>query len=90
MKHIKPGSIIYSDQWGPYAKVSMLKDPKTGEWKKYLHFSVNHSKNFVNPIVRDIHSQTIESTWRVLKENTKRRGFRTGVHSSIRERIAEF
>ena len=30
LKHIKPDTIIYSDQWGPYARVSKLKDPTTG------------------------------------------------------------
>ena len=59
---------------------------KTGD----LHLTVNHSKNFVNPVVKAVRSQLIECTWRVLKEKTKRRGYRTGISSSIGTRIAEF
>ena len=31
------------------------------------HYSVNHSENFVSPEDREIHRQTIESFWLILK-----------------------
>jgi hypothetical protein len=61
-----------------------------GKWMGYLHFSVNHKKNFCNPLNPKINTQKIEATWRPLKERCKRRGYRTGVNSSMDGRIAEF
>ena len=38
-KWIKPGSIIHSDYWKAYSKLSKVV---------YTHVTVNHSKEFVN------------------------------------------
>lgn len=37
MKHVKPGSIIHTDMWKGYSKLSEIN---------YKHFTVNHSKGF--------------------------------------------
>lgn len=57
-RYIKPGSIIISDQWRAYTKISEYG---------YKHFSVNHSENFVSPEADFIHVQTIERLWQSLK-----------------------
>ncbi|XP_067046013.1 uncharacterized protein [Acropora muricata] len=38
--YIQPGTVIYSDQFTPYIPLNQLA---------YIHVSVNHSKNFVDP-----------------------------------------
>jgi transposase-like protein len=62
-KYVHPESIIHTDKWGGYIKLSELE---------YQHFSVNHSKNFVDPITK-AHTNTIEGNWSGLKENISKR-----------------
>ncbi|XP_068219505.1 uncharacterized protein [Palaemon carinicauda] len=57
-RYIKPGSIIYSDSWRGYNKIS-----ESG----YTHFQVNHSENFVDPNNPNIHTQNIERLWLDIK-----------------------
>lgn len=39
LKHVMPGSIIYSDKWRAYSSLNELG---------YFHYSVNHSETYVN------------------------------------------
>ena len=55
-QHIRPGSIIYSDLWRAYTSIPRLPEG-------YIHSTVNHSTNFVNPEDPDVHTQNIESLW---------------------------
>jgi len=48
--HIRPGTVIYSDQFTPYIPLNQLG---------YIHLSVNHSKNFVDPD-SGAHTNTID------------------------------
>ena len=53
--HIAPGSEVHSDQWRAYTN--------------YIHETVNHSENFIDPTTRaHTHTQGIERTWRDLKQ----------------------
>ena len=63
-KYIKKGSIIYSDKWKAYDRISSLG---------YLHSSINHTENFVDG---EIHTQNIERVWRDMKEWIKRPGMK--------------
>lgn len=54
----------------------------------FIHFSVNHSRNFVDPADRSVHTQSIESMWSRLKAFLRRQGLRNRVH--LEEYIAEF
>ena len=56
---IAPGTTIITDMWRGY---SNLED------NKFRHLKVNHSVNFVDPVDRRIHTNTIERCWRSLKE----------------------
>ncbi|XP_068229347.1 uncharacterized protein [Palaemon carinicauda] len=58
--HVLPGTTIISDYWKGYGKV---KD------HDFKHFTVNHSVNFVDPNDLTVHTNTIESQWRVLKRS---------------------
>ncbi|XP_068671312.1 uncharacterized protein [Montipora foliosa] len=51
--HIQPGTVIYLDQFTPYIPLDQLG---------YIHVSVNHSKNFVDP-ESGAHTNTIEGVW---------------------------
>jgi len=54
---IKPGTIIHSDCWKAYSKLSALG---------YTHVTVNHSKEFVNKESAAC-TNSIESDWRHAK-----------------------
>ena len=58
--NIHPESIVISDCWKAYHTLSQ-------HFKDYRN--INHSLHFVDPNDKKIHTNTIESTWRVLKRN---------------------
>ena len=60
-RHCLDGTIFCSDGWKAYNK---LRDHLQIE--DCLHFSVNHSENFVDPET-GAHTQTIEGLWRHCK-----------------------
>lgn len=59
-QHVHPGSVIYTDMWKGYLNIIYHNDMK--------HYTVNHSKNFVDPIT-GVHTNTIEGTWNGIKIN---------------------
>ncbi|CAL6071861.1 Conserved_hypothetical protein [Hexamita inflata] len=63
-KHVKPGGTLYSDMWRAYLNVHI---------DGYLHYTVNHSLEFVNSDLLRLgvrcHTQTIESTWCAAKKH---------------------
>ena len=59
--HICPGTVIYSDQFTLYIPLNQLG---------YIHLSVNHSKNFVDPN-SGAHTNTIEDVWALVKKKLK-------------------
>ena len=54
---IQSGSIVTSDEWKAYNFLNS---------NGYIHFTVNHSTNFVDPITK-AHTQRIESMWAAAK-----------------------
>ena len=62
-QHIRPGSIVWSDEWAAYRRLQQLA-PVT-------HATVNHSIQFVNPTT-GVHTQNIESYWNRVKTKFKR------------------
>ncbi len=58
------------------------------EDNRYVHFSVNHSENFVNPNNPQIHIQTIESRWNVIKRHLKRK--ETNITKFMDEYLLEY
>ena len=60
-QNVLPGTIIHTDQWAGYNILDQLPFPQ-----QYVHYSVNHSKNFVDPITH-VHTQKIERLWREIK-----------------------
>ena len=57
-KHVLPGTEIVSDEWKAYNSLNNIG---------YDHFTVNHSKNFVDPTTSK-HTQLIERLWGVSKK----------------------
>lgn len=66
-KYIQPGSVIYSDGWRAYNTLGQ---------EGFLHESVNHSENFVDPENPKVHTQNIERLWRDVKEWIKKPGIK--------------
>ena len=58
-----PGTTIVSDQWPAYNKLSQLGFP---------HYTLDHSRLFVNLISPEIHTQNIELSWNWAKFEIKR------------------
>ena len=54
---IQTGSIVTSDEWKAYNFLNS---------NGYIHFTVNHSTDFVDPITK-AHTQRIESMWAAAK-----------------------
>ena len=71
-QHIRPGSIVWSDQWAAYRRVQTLTPAAQ-------HQTVNHSIEFINPTT-GVHTQNIESYWNRVKTTFKRM---KGVHESM-------
>ena len=63
-KYVHPGTTVISDCWRGYNSLDAAG---------FIHLTVNHSKNFVDP-VSGSHTQTIESSWRALKKRISRGG----------------
>ena len=63
---ILPGTTVISDQWASYDSFSSIPD------KKYIHLSVNHSRNFKDPATGAC-TNRIESIWNVAKSKNKKR-----------------
>jgi len=57
-KRINPESIIISDCWASYSRL---------ELEGFMHLSVNHKLNFVDPET-GAHTQNIESFWALVKK----------------------
>ncbi|OMJ90334.1 hypothetical protein SteCoe_7362 [Stentor coeruleus] len=62
-KICEPGTTIISDQWASYNKL-----PDYG----FPHYTVDHSRFFVNPHSREIHTQDIEISWGWAKYEIRR------------------
>ena len=62
--HVQPGTVIHSDCWASYRRVSSLTNVAS-------HSTVNHSIEFVNPVT-GAHTQHIESYWNRIKIKLKR------------------
>ena len=71
-ERIAPGTMIVSDCWAAYNQLDVHPD--------FVHFSVNHRYNFVNPNNPEVHTQTIERLWRSAKRRNKEQ---SGTHRQM-------
>lgn len=62
-KICEAGTTVISDQWAAYNRLEEVGFP---------HFTVDHSRFFVNPNSREIHTQNIEISWGWAKYEIKR------------------
>jgi hypothetical protein len=62
-KYVAEKSLVYSDCWRAYRRISNLD-------KNYTHLTVNHDLNFVDP-QSGVHTNGIESSWRAAKQPFK-------------------
>lgn len=76
-RRIRYGSIIITDKWRGYLHLEILLN-----FRQYLHFVVDHSRNFVDPI-SGAHTQTIEAMFSVMKRKLRRKGTKLGSINKI-------
>jgi hypothetical protein len=60
---VRPGSLIISDSWSSYNKISQLD-------KNFRHQTVNHSLHFVDP-KSGAYTNSIEGIWTQVKRKLK-------------------
>ena len=78
VKHVRPGSVIVSDEWRAYRRALT----ELG----YRHLTVNHSRWFVDPAT-GAHTQNLERAWLTYKSTIWRlRGNRSA--KLLREHLA--
>lgn len=80
---LRPGSIVYSDDWGAYRNLERHLPALVAQ-----HHVVVHSQNFVDPTT-GVHTQEAESAWNNLKGPVKeRRGIpREDLQSYLNDRM---
>jgi hypothetical protein len=61
-RHLRLGSIIYTDMWAGYGRLS--------ENTEFQHMTVNHSLYLRDPLT-GVHTNTIEGTWNGVKQHIK-------------------
>ena len=62
-RKVAPGSVLHTDCWAAYNRARRAL--------RLQHFTINHSKNFVDPVTR-VHTQNAESDWNVAKWKFKK------------------
>ena len=62
---IEPGTEIHSDRWASYSGISNIP-----VFPPYIHKTVNHSENFVDPIT-GAHTNNVEAYWSSVKRKFK-------------------
>lgn len=73
-RFIKPRSIIYSDSFSCYVNNRVF--PKKSKLAKYeyIHYFINHKKEFVSPLFKKMHTNNIENLWKQLKQQIRKDG----------------
>ena len=71
-RRVRSGSIIMTDLWRGYTNLTIYLYEKN-----FLHFTVNHSVNFVDPDT-GAYTQSIEGFWSVYKRIVRKRGTNIG------------
>ena len=79
-RNVAPGAEVHSDEWRAYANLSTWSVPQ------YVHKTVNHSENFVDPGT-GAHTQRIESCWGHVKTAIRR--MRHGAKGNLSFHLAE-
>jgi hypothetical protein len=78
-QRILSGTHIISDKWAAYGFLADDSD--------YFYDRVNHSNNFIDPVNRMIHTQSIESCWmhckRILRNLVLRNIFWKDIYSNF-------
>ncbi len=68
IKHVSTNAgMLVSDDWGAYDNLKNIG---------FRHEVVNHSRNFINPNNPNVHTQTIEGLWRIMKRHSRTTGRR--------------
>ena len=62
--HVRPGTIIYSDEWSAYSRVAALPNVSS-------HSTVNHSLHFKDSVT-GVHTNNVVSYWERAKSKLKK------------------
>jgi transposase len=62
-KHVVPGAVIYTDEFGGYRRLGFLRD-KDGKPYGFRHRTIQHKTEYVHG---DIHTNSVEGLWSLIK-----------------------
>jgi len=66
-RHVKARSTIYSDSFAVYVN-NYQKESKLSKYE-FIHYFINHKLEFVSSISHEIHTNSIESLWSLIKKD---------------------
>jgi len=72
LKHVKVGSILYSDSFSSYINNVVFPKVSKLETYGYIHYCINHKQEFCSSAFSHIHTNNIENLWKILKESIYR------------------
>ena len=65
-KHVKPGSIIYTDELKSYQGISVMR-AKNGKSANYWHRTIRHKSGIY--AIGEVHTNTVEGFWSLFKRS---------------------
>jgi DNA-directed RNA polymerase subunit M/transcription elongation factor TFIIS len=78
LENVEVGTTIYTDEWKGYVDLNRVG---------YIHFTVNHRRNFIDPVT-GANTQLIENSWYIFKKSLRERSIT--YHCDIPLIFAEF
>ena len=74
LRFIRPRSIIYSDCFSSYVNNRSFPKKLKLDQYEYIHNFINHKKEFVSPLFKNIDTNNVENLWKQVKKQIRKDG----------------